>query len=110
MMANEKKQELKTFPWKAVESAPSIYANMSNVSWTVDDLRITFGSLISESISGKDDFKILEQGSVVIPWRQAKNLSVTLSRIVADYERRNGDIGVPFLADPGKDDLPPSKG
>jgi Protein of unknown function (DUF3467) len=99
-MAEKKKQELKVFPWKSVPGAPTMYANITHVGWTIDDLRLTFGALRSETINGKDDSKTVEQGSVVIPWRQAKNLAAVLSRVVEDYEKKNGEITAAFLADP----------
>jgi hypothetical protein len=104
-MEEQNKQELKAFPWKSVPDAPMIYANASHLSWTLDDLRIMFGFLKSESPDVKE-YKNLEQGSVIIPWRQAKILAASLARVIADYEKRNGEIKPAFLADPENHDEP----
>jgi hypothetical protein len=101
-MTEQPTQQLRTFPWKPVEDAPTIYANISHVGWTIDDLRITLGTLRSATVNGNDDYEVVEEGSVVLPWRQVKNLASTLSRVVSDYEERNGEIITPFLANPEK--------
>lgn len=101
-MADEKdqpKQELKAFDWKS-NGAPEIYSNYFHLGWTLDDVRITLGSLRAENVSTKVFFAE-EKGTIILPWRQVKNLRDSLAAVVADYEERNGKIGTPFLPDVG---------
>ncbi len=90
-------QELKSFNWKSI-SAPEIYSNYFHIGWTLDDVRITLGSLKAEKVNTKDYFAE-EKGTIVLPWRQAKNLHDSLTRILAAYEDRNGVIKTLFLAE-----------
>lgn len=92
---NTPKQELKSFNWKSIGS-PEIYSNYFHLGWTLDDVRITLGSLKAENVNTKLYFAE-EKGTVVLPWRQAKNLRDNLSSILAAYEGRNGEIETPFL-------------
>jgi Protein of unknown function (DUF3467) len=92
----EKKQELRAFDWKSMPNAPQIYSNYLYMGWSLDDVRITFGALRAENVSTKSHFSE-EQGSVVLPWRQAKNLRDMLTRVIAAYEEVNGEIRNPFL-------------
>jgi hypothetical protein len=92
----QKKQELRAFDWKSMPDAPQLYSNYYYMGWSLDDVRITFGALKAENVSTKN-FYAEEVGSVVIPWRQAKNLRDVLIRVIAAYEEANGEINVPFL-------------
>jgi len=91
------KQELKTFVWKAVPGAPAIYTNYFHLGWTLDDLRITLGALKGVDVSTTEHYAE-EQGSVIMPYRQAKNLRDALTRLLTAYEEKNGEIGTPYLA------------
>jgi len=101
MMNQDKKepQELKNFEWKSVPGAPEIYSNYLYVAWTLDDVRVTFGAIKSDNVNG-ESHHAEEKGSVVLPWRQARNLRDLLSLVVDSYEAKNGEIATPYLADP----------
>jgi hypothetical protein len=92
-------QELRTFEWRENPSAPRIYADYLYLGWTLDDIRITFGALKAEKINSDNHFSE-EQGSVAMTWRQAKNLRDMLIRAITSYEEKNGEITIPYLADP----------
>jgi hypothetical protein len=102
MMMNQEKnerQELKHFEWKDVPGSPEIYSNYLYIAWTLDDVRMTFGLIKADKVTTESHFAE-EKGAVILPWRQAKNLRDLLTRVVNSYEAKNGEITVPYLADP----------
>jgi uncharacterized protein DUF3467 len=97
-MSKDENQELRTFDWKRNPSAPTIYSNYLHIGWTLEDVRVTLGALRSDSVND-DSVYSEEQGSVILGWRQAKNLRDMLQRVVAAYEAKNGVLETPLLAD-----------
>ncbi|HTB97350.1 MAG TPA: DUF3467 domain-containing protein [Terracidiphilus sp.] len=105
-MEQEKKkpQELKHFEWKSVPGVPEIYSNYLYIGWTLDDVRVTFGGIKSVNVNS-DSHIAEEKGSVVLSWRQAKNLRDMLSLVVDAFESKNGEITPPYLADPASGEI-----
>ncbi len=100
MTTPNKAQKLREFEWKSSCEAPDIYANYMHLGWSLDDVRITLGLLTAENVNSKSAFYSEKTGSVTLPWRQAKNLRDMLSRVIASYEEKNGEISTPYLASP----------
>jgi hypothetical protein len=88
---------LQNFDWKSSPNAPVIYGNYIHVGWTLDDVRITIGAIQAERVNSPD-YVATEQGSVVLGWRNIKNLRDALDKVVVAYEDANGTIEMPALA------------
>jgi Protein of unknown function (DUF3467) len=74
---------------------PEIYTNYIITSWTTFDVRARFGQLVpTTSGPGKGNFVVEERAAVTISWQHLKTVSKLLAKLVADYERTNGEIPV----------------
>ena len=87
------------------EGVFTAYANVVNVDWTLDDVRVRFAEMTQ--VPGEEDptWKgqhtiLLERAIITLSWRQAKNLAVLLGSVVLSYESVNGEIRQPKLAPP----------
>lgn len=71
----------------------STYANTIRSSSTIDEVILDFG--MNMPVPGKSDeivFKVREQ--VVMNWRGAKRLALTLANLVRQHEERFGEIDI----------------
>ena len=94
-------QEKKNTPisWiKSPDGIFEIYANMSHMVWSLDDVRIRLGQIIDspETPNPGPDFKAVteERAAVTFTWRAAVLLRDQLSRLIESYEATNGPIKV----------------
>jgi hypothetical protein len=92
-------------PWvKAPDGVPEYYANMANIMWSLDDVRLRLGQLVEspESNDSPSTFKSMaqERAAVTMSWRNAKILATQLTQIVENYERVNGKIDVDIKLPP----------
>jgi hypothetical protein len=73
---------------------PEIYANFAHPSWTLFDVRIRLGRLVSADPTDPTtkDFVVEEVGAVTFSWPQAKNLRDMLTQLVDAFEETNGEI------------------
>jgi hypothetical protein len=92
-MADEVKPRTKWIPSKG-GSIPEIYTNYTHASWTLFDVRLRLGHLISGDPANETakEFVAEELGAVTFSWPQAKFIRNTLSQLVASYEEANGEI------------------
>jgi hypothetical protein len=92
-MADETKRHTK---WVSSKSgnAPEIYSNYTHASWTLFDVRLRLGHLVSGDASDETakEFVAEELGAVTFSWPQAKFVRDMLTRLVASYEETNGEI------------------
>jgi len=81
------------FEWaKPKEPTPLLYTNFVHTSWTFFDVRFQLGQLVPTNPGVSNDFVVQEQGAVIIPWGQAKNLRDILIALIESYEKTNGEI------------------
>jgi Protein of unknown function (DUF3467) len=75
-------------------SSPEIYTNYTQASWTLFDVRVRFGHLVSGDSSDETtkEFVAEEVGAVTFSWPQAKFMRDMLNKLVASYEETNGEI------------------
>ena len=91
-MADEKRQ------YKWIENrnskTPEIYTNYVHPSWTLFDVRVRLGHLVSGDPSSETskEFVVEELGAVTFSWPQAKFLRDMFTRLVESYENVNGEI------------------
>jgi hypothetical protein len=92
-MADEASRHTKWVPSKN-GSIPEIYTNYTHASWTLFDVRVRFGHLVSADPSNETstEFVAEELGAVTFSWPQAKFMRDTLNKLVASYEETNGEI------------------
>jgi hypothetical protein len=92
-MADEVKPRTKWIPSKS-GSIPEIYTNYTHASWTLFDVRLRLGHLVSADPSneGAKEFVSEELGAVTFSWPQAKFIRNTLNQLLASYEEANGEI------------------
>jgi hypothetical protein len=95
--------ELKEFEWKSLPNAPRLYSNYVHLGWTLDDVRITFGAIGADGVNS-GSHQAEEQGSVTMTWRAARTLRDLLTRVLAAYEEKNGEIPTPLLAEIKRED------
>ena len=100
--SGEKSPESKQFKWmKSEKGIVELYSNYVHPTWTLYDVRLVFGQLMAYrgDPAGKG-FIIEEQGGVTMSWGHAKVLRDILTKIVESYEKVNGEIKPPQLAQP----------
>jgi hypothetical protein len=92
-MADETKHHTKWISSKN-GNIPEIYTNYTHASWTLFDVRVRLGHLVSADPSNETgkEFVAEEVGAVTFSWPQAKFIRDTLTRLVASYEETNGEI------------------
>ena len=92
-MADEAKHHTRWVPSKNGNS-PEIYTNYTHASWTLFDVRVRLGHLVSGDPSDETakEFVAEEVGAVTFSWPQAKFMRDNLNRLVASYEETNGEI------------------
>ncbi len=92
-MPDEAKRRTKWVPSKN-GTAPEIYTNYTHASWTLFDVRVRLGHLISGDPSDETakEFVAEELGAVTFSWPQAKFIRDALTKLVASYEETNGEI------------------
>lgn len=87
--------EQKVAEWvPSPEGVHEIYSNFVHTNWSPFDLRVRFGQLIPKPGSNPDsaNFVVEERAAVTVAWPQAKILSDLLQKLVASYEKANGEI------------------
>ena len=92
-MADEAKRHTRWIPSKSGDS-PEIYTNYTHASWTLFDVRLRLGHLVSGDPSDETskEFVAEELGAVTFSWPQAKLIRDMLNKLVASYEETNGEI------------------
>ena len=77
-----------------LESEPldSIYANTTDLQWTLTDVTVRFGEVVQRVVANASEAKIREKAVVTIPWWQAKLLRDMLSDLISRYENLNGEL------------------
>jgi hypothetical protein len=83
---------------KSGSAPPEIYANCTHASWTAFDLRLQFGCVVVSEES--PDVLVVENvGAVTLSWHHLKTLRDNLSQLIAVYEKVNGELKTPELAE-----------
>src|ERR1700685_3160184 len=95
----DQKEEQKKIDWvKSPDGVLEVYANMSHMVWSLDDVRIRLAQLIENPKTPNPgaDFSIVaqERGAVTFTWRNAVVLRDQLSKLIEAYEKTNGPIKV----------------
>ena len=97
-MAEETKSRV-AMKWvrpKSGNPPPEIYANCTQASWTIYDLRLQLGSVIP-SEAEPNELVVENVGAVTISWHHAKAIRDALSELIAIYEKVNGELKAPAL-------------
>lgn len=92
-MTDENKQLFKWIPARD-GTFHEIYSNFMHASWTLFDVRVRLGQLITIPQVSDDpkDLVVEERGAVTISWPQAKYIAGILAQLVESYEKTNGEI------------------
>jgi hypothetical protein len=92
-MADEPKRHTRWVPARS-GNMPEIYTNYIHASWTLFDVRVRLGHLVSGDPSDEaaKEFVAEELGAVTFSWPQAKFIRDTITKLVASYEETNGEI------------------
>lgn len=84
------------------------YANTIRTSTTADEVVLDFG--INLPMPGQENNQptlLFSVGSrVVMNWRGAKRLAISLGQVIRQYEERNGEISLGLPGQPGGDGGP----
>jgi len=99
----------KPIPWvKSPKGVFEVYANMTHLVWSLDDVRVRLGQIIDspETPNPGSDFRAVseERAAVTFSWRGAKFFRNQLSTLIANYEKVNGDIKLDVTLAPSSDD------
>jgi hypothetical protein len=97
MAEQNEKNPSKPIGWvKSPNGVQEFYANMSHITWTLDDLRIRLGQLVDspETPNPGGGFKAVaeERTAITFSWRAAVMLRDQLIALVKAYEDLNGPI------------------
>jgi len=69
----------------------STYANVANVGSTVEEMMLLFGT--SQNWNGsQDEIDVKLSDRIIMNPRAAKRLFLLLGSVIADYEKKNGEI------------------
>lgn len=97
-MSEQKEQNpIAPIGWiKSPNGIQEFYANMSHITWTLDDLRVRLGQLVNspETPNPGHGFKAVAEERVAISfsWRVAVMLRDQLTALIKSYEDVNGPI------------------
>jgi hypothetical protein len=73
-----------------------VYANVSHITWTLEDIRIRLGQLVASPEArtpGKDYRSVAEErAAVTFSWRAAVLLRDQLTLLIGEFEKENGPI------------------
>jgi hypothetical protein len=100
IMADQIKSRL-AMKWvrpKSGSAPPEIYANCTHTTWTTFDLRLQFGCVVLSEES-PDDLVVENVGALTLSWHHVKALRDKLSQLIAIYEKVNGELKAPELAE-----------
>lgn len=91
--------EKKEIRWiKSPNGVCEVYANLSHLMWSLDDVRIRLGQLIDspETPNPGEGFIAAaeERAAVTISWRGAKIIRDQLTTLIENFENTNGPINV----------------
>ena len=98
-MADQKEEQQKKIDWvKSPDGVFEVYANVSHMVWSLDDVRIRLGQLIDSPKTpnpGPDFTAVAEERvAVTFTWRNAVLLRNQLSILIDAYEKDNGPIKI----------------
>lgn len=93
------KIELQETGWTEGPTVPRVYANLVHLDWTLYDLTMRFGQLKYAGDPRLHKLTAEEQACVTVAWAEAKYLRDMLSDLLAKYEKINGEIQHPKLAE-----------
>jgi hypothetical protein len=93
-MTDAKKPEA---PWiKSADGVVEVYANNLHLVWTLDDVRIRLAQLVDDPEKPTPSIGYngvsVERAAVTLPWRAAKQLRDSLTRVISAHESLNGEI------------------
>ena len=101
----------KSIPWvKSPKGVFEVYANMTHLTWSLDDVRVRLGQIIDnpETPQPGEGFKAVaeERAAVTFSWRGAKFFRNNLTAIIESYEKVNGEIKLDIALAPSPDEDP----
>jgi hypothetical protein len=76
-----------------------IYANLIDANWTLYDVRVRFAQIIPNPPGSAETWRAEERAAMTVSWGYAKTIRDALSDLIARYEKVNGEITVPKLAE-----------
>ena len=93
----EQQQKLPKVEWASSPSGVlEVYANTSNIQWTLDDVRVRLAQLITSPTHRTPGpvFTAIaeERAAITFSWRNAKLLRNQLNDLIENYEKVNGVI------------------
>ena len=94
---SDKEQGRPPIHWiEAPDGVYEIYANMANITWSLDDLRIRLAQLVPhpEVRDPGDKYVTVaeERAAVTLTWRNAKLLRDHLTAVIENFEKTNWEI------------------
>lgn len=107
MSAEESKPETPTtsqsVEWVIPEGGASeFYSDWYHINWLPLNVRIRFGQIVADKRVGPskgEGWTIDERAALTMPWATVKGLTEYLSKLVAAYENKNGEIKIPAMPD-----------
>lgn len=96
-MSDGIQEGLKADEWvRSKDGVFEVYANMSHITWTLDDVRIRLAQLVAHPDAGTPgrNYKAVaeERAAVTFTWRAALLLRDQLALLIKSYEDKNGAI------------------
>lgn len=102
------KPERPPIQWaKSPDGVFEVYANMTHIMWSLDDVRVRLGQLVEspETPNPGPDLQAVaeERAAVTFTWRGAKIFQQQLATLIATYEEENGTIKTDVKLPPPKE-------
>jgi len=96
---NKQREARSHFKWvRPSEGVFESYANQTNLSWSLDDVRLRFAQIgeSEESLTPGSAFVPIniEKAAITISWRNAKILHAQLGQVISNHEKVNGEINL----------------
>jgi hypothetical protein len=79
------------------DGAPEVYSDWYHVNWLPLNVRIRLGQIVADNRKppGEGKWAIDERVVLTMPWVTTKGLAEFLTKLVAAYEKKNGEIVIP---------------
>jgi hypothetical protein len=93
----EEQQQRPLVEWIAAPNGVvEIYANLANLQWSLDDVRVRLAQLVNDPSRPTPGPVFAaaaeERAAVTMSWRNAKLLRNQLDNLIGNYEKVNGEI------------------
>lgn len=83
------------------QGIPEIYSDYFHANWLGLAVRVRLGQIVADPTKPPHEstFVVAERAALTMPWATVKAFNEFLTKLVAAFEKTNGEITIPKLPD-----------